>query len=98
MALVINELSTNTVKHALDDKELVHIDVTIEAHEGLITLIYRDDGPGYPDEVLRFNQQSLGLYLIQTLVRSGMRGKFELLNENGAVAIVEFNAADQGEI
>lgn len=98
LALVINELSTNTIKHALKDRELVHIDVTIEAHEGLITLVYRDDGPGYPDDVLQLTQQNLGLYLIQTLVRSGMRGKFELLNENGAVAIVEFQAADQDEI
>jgi PAS domain S-box-containing protein len=90
LALVINELATNTVKHALQERDVVKIDVAVSAEGDEISLIYRDDGPGYPENVLQMDERNLGLYLIQTLVRSGMRGKCDLHNENGAVAVIRF--------
>jgi PAS domain S-box-containing protein len=92
LALIINEFATNTVKHALQDRDGVKIDVAISAEGNEILFVYRDDGPGYPENVLEMDDRNLGLYLIQTLINSGMRGQCELRNEDGAVAIIRFSA------
>jgi two-component sensor histidine kinase len=90
LALIINELATNTAKYALPGKEIVNIGVTITTDNDRIRLEYRDDGPGYPDSTLHDQQYSVGLYLAHTLVRDGLVGQLSLRNENGAVAVIDF--------
>jgi PAS domain S-box-containing protein len=92
LALIINELATNTVKHALQEQDTVKIEVTVSAEANQISLVYRDDGPGYPGNVLQTDDRNLGLYLIQTLVKSGMRGQCDLYNDDGAVTVIRFGA------
>lgn len=92
LALAINELATNTIKHATTGRDSVAITVDIEHTDNQITLIYRDDGPGYPDTVLERHQTNLGLYLVETLITGGMRGQIFLSNNNGAETIIKFGA------
>ena len=93
LALVINELVTNTVKYALPDHGAGQLYVNITTQNEMVTLEFRDNGPGYPESVLRFEQHNVGMYLIQTLVRQDLRGELELRNENGAVTLIRFRAA-----
>ena len=93
LALIINELAINTTKHAFPPGVLphvVHIGVRMgcKGDRGLLEL--RDDGPGYPEEVLQFERYSTGLHLVKTLVERGLRGKVEPHNDGGAVATVWF--------
>lgn len=92
LALVINELVTNTIKYAMRDRRKATIVVEITIQNGTIVFEFHDDGPGYPEEVLRLERESVGLYLMQTLVHNDLRGKLLLANHNGAVTRVQFQA------
>ena len=95
LALVINELATNTSKYALLDRNVARITVKISQKNDTIRLEYRDDGPGYPEEILQQEDYSVGMYLIQTLVRDGLHGVLSLNNDRGAVTVIEFKPDDE---
>ena len=93
LALVINELATNTVKYALPDQHgSVRIFVRITLVDQEIRLEFRDNGIGYPREVLQHDQQHIhaGFELIQNIVRRNLHGKLALHNDGGAVAVLTF--------
>jgi PAS domain S-box-containing protein len=92
LAMIINELTTNTLKHAVPEQGGAQIAVRIMSHDGLIQCEFRDDGPGYSPEVLRLEHRNVGLYLIQNLVQKGLHGEIELHNDRGAVTIIRFKA------
>jgi len=92
LALVINELATNTVKHALRERDTAHIAICIALEEDTVLFEFRDDGPGYPEEVLRLERYSVGFDLIQNIVRKSLRGELSLHNDRGAVAVIRFAA------
>lgn len=91
LALVINELTSNTIKYALPGRDAAHITVRIASDGATISLEFRDDGPGYPTEVLQLKRYSVGFDLIQNIVRKNMIGKLSLRNEDGAVAKIKFS-------
>jgi two-component sensor histidine kinase len=92
LAMVINELSTNTLKYALPQRNKGQITVTIATDEGQdqVRLEYRDDGPGYPPDVLKMERSSTGMYLIQNIVTRDLRGKLKIFNDLGAVTLIHF--------
>jgi len=91
LALVINELATNTLKHTLAGRYPVCITIQIAVEDdGTIFCQYRDDGPGYPDEVLRMEQYGVGIYLINRIVTMTLQGQLTLANEGGAVTTMRF--------
>jgi two-component sensor histidine kinase len=94
LALVINELTTNTVKHALQERDTGHITVRIALEGATVLFDFRDDGPGHPEEVLQLEHHTVGFELIQTLVRHGLRGGVTLHNDHGAVTIVRFKTME----
>jgi PAS domain S-box-containing protein len=91
LALVITELTTNTVKYAWPEAETGHIAVRLDTKDDDVLLEFRDDGPGFPEEVLRLERHSVGWELIQTLVRHGLRGEITLHNDQGAVTTIRFH-------
>jgi len=56
----------------------------------MIRCEFRDDGPGYPNEVLRLERHSVGFDLIQNIVKGSLRGELLLKNQEGAVAVIQF--------
>jgi two-component sensor histidine kinase len=93
LAMILNELTTNTIKHAMAGRTGGRIEVRISGEEQ-IQLEYRDDGPAYPDAVLALEQTDVGLYLVQQLVL-GLPGRLELRNEDGAVAAIVFEGEER---
>ncbi len=101
LALVINELATNTIEHALPGRNEARISVRIALEDdGLashaILFEYRDDGPGYPEDVLRLERHAVGFDLIKNLTRRNLRGELSLRNDEGAVAVIRFPAQALG--
>jgi PAS domain S-box-containing protein len=92
LALVVNELTTNTVKYALQERDTGHITVRIALEDDTVLFEFRDDGPGYPEEVLQLERPTVGLDLIQKIVYRGLRGELSLHNDHGAVAVIQFKA------
>ncbi len=95
LALVINELATNTVKYALARRETARIAIRAAVEGDMIYLEYRDDGPGYPEEMLRLERYNVGLYLLQTLVKHSLHGTLTLANDGGAVAIMRIKVEEK---
>ncbi|MBN1582799.1 MAG: GAF domain-containing protein, partial [Anaerolineae bacterium] len=96
LALVINELVTNSVKYAMAERDTGCITIDIEqqdaGEQGTVLFEYRDDGPGYPEPVTAFKQHDVGLYLIEAIVRGDLRGELSLHNDCGAVTRIRFQA------
>ncbi|MBN1934048.1 MAG: GAF domain-containing protein [Anaerolineae bacterium] len=91
LAMVLNELTTNSIKHAFQGQTRGQIDVQfgIEQDEW-ITLKFHDDGPGWPEDILRGDRQNVGLHLIRMMVRSPLQGQLNLHNDHGAIATIRF--------
>ena len=68
--LILNELITNSLKHSYKDgrKGRIKIDLSME-NSGLVTLIYYDDGAEFPNDIDIKGAGTLGLKLINTLVK-----------------------------
>jgi GAF domain-containing protein/anti-sigma regulatory factor (Ser/Thr protein kinase)/HAMP domain-containing protein len=99
LALVINELATNAIKYALGERDAVRITFEVALDGDAVRCTFRDDGPGYPEEILhRTNdqgppgRQTVGLDLIRNILRDSLHGELSLRNDDGALAIVRFQA------
>lgn len=92
LTLIINELAFNTVRHGRPLKTPIAIKVTIENQDNCTRLVFADNGPGYPKDILNSPTSSpgAGLQIIQSLATSSLRGGLTLSHENGAVACVTF--------
>ncbi len=103
LALILHELVSNTIKYTIHSdgaadthahrRPHITVDITSDPDDHSITLIYRDDGPGYPADVLQMTRYDVGLYLIQRLVKKNLRGSLTLSNhatDGGAVTEIHF--------
>jgi|GEM_PF-6292778 len=95
LALILNELVTNSVKHAWPNREHGQITMTISQNNTHIALQYRDDGQGYSDQMLQEHRYNLGLRLVKSLVSHGLQGKLTLFNDNGAGALIQFSLKEE---
>lgn len=68
LGLIINELVTNSLKHAFPTQKngLIFIQIT-SIKNNQLKLIYKDDGVGYSSETTFQNAQGLGFQLISSL-------------------------------
>ncbi len=95
LALVVNELTLNIVKYALPGQAPLQVTAEAEQIDGEIVLTIRDNGPGYPAEVLAGTRFGAGLQLAQNLVVRNLRGQLVLRNDAGAVAEIRFPLAEE---
>ncbi len=79
--LIINELVSNSLKHAFPDSKGT-IKIKMRRKEGECLLKVCDDGSGFPKEIDFKNTESLGMQLINSLVIQ-LDGNIEMLNESG---------------
>jgi two-component sensor histidine kinase len=93
-ALVINELLQNAVEHGFADRSGGTIIVNLLAEDGNAVIEIADDGEGLPPDFDLDRSSSLGLRIVQTLVREDLKGTFELTdsttNSRGVRAFVRF--------
>ena len=92
LALVINELATNTLKYATSKEGKISIQVDIYQEAERIYCVFQDKGPGYPPEILEQGEYNVGLDLIHNIVHGELRGDLILRNDDGAVAEISFRS------
>ncbi|WAC05150.1 MAG: PAS domain S-box protein [Methanoregula sp.] len=68
VGLILNELISNSLKHAFPGGRKGEISVTIQRQDHTLTLLYRDDGVGLPADFDWHNAKSLGIRLVKSLV------------------------------
>ncbi len=68
IGLIINELVSNSLKHAFPEGEKGDLAITIRQDESTIVMTVHDSGPGIPENFDWRNAKSLGLRLVISLV------------------------------
>ena len=90
LGLIINELVSNSLKHAFPAGRQGTISVRLaETEPGALSLLVRDDGIGLPTQPERANGGSLGLQLVDTLARQ-LRGQVLVNGEGGTAFELRF--------
>jgi PAS domain S-box-containing protein len=87
--LILNELVTNSLKHGFNGGRTGTIRVQFRIEDGLRVLIVRDDGAGIPDGVDLDNPSSLGMRLVNALVKQ-LSGTMLLERSAGTVISIRF--------
>ena len=75
LSLVINELLSNSFKHAFLGRNQGRIGIDLRKEGGLIKLNYRDDGPGL-NQGVSSDGRTLGLNFIDRMVSGKLRGTY----------------------
>ncbi|MBF0318345.1 MAG: PAS domain S-box protein [Nitrospirae bacterium] len=94
--LLINELLTNAVKYAFPDGKTGEVYIGLHpASGGVIELIVRDNGIGFPETLDIWNTQTLGFQLITGITQTQLEGNIEMDRTNGTQIKVRFKAREQ---
>jgi two-component sensor histidine kinase/CheY-like chemotaxis protein len=92
--LIINELVTNTIKHAFpeDFNKKCIVQIMMARKEGdSIEVVIKDNGIGVPNHVDIRNSHSLGLKMVFILAEGQLKGKISLKRQNGTLFKITFN-------
>ena len=90
MGLILNELLSNSVKHAFLDGKAGNICISMKRLGEKMELRYRDNGPGLPMGMDLSRGSSLGLKLVYNLAARQLLGTVELVPGPGAEIVFRF--------
>jgi PAS domain S-box-containing protein len=82
VGLIVNELVSNSLKHAFPDGRKGEISIAIQRKNATLTILFRDTGIGIPPDLDWRNAESLGLRLVILLVEQ-LDGTIELDRSSG---------------
>ena len=87
LALILNELVSNALKHG--KKEAA---IRFQVDGATAQLVVSDDGPGFPADFDPLQAAHMGLELVESLVRTDLKGRSTYCNrsEGGARVVVAF--------
>jgi two-component sensor histidine kinase len=88
--LILNELITNSLQHAFNEQPEGTISLSFWAENGQYHLIVEDDGMGIPDNSTPPQEDSLGLELVRTIVRTDLKGELKTETDNGTKITITF--------
>ena len=95
--LIINELVSNSLKHAFKDREEGTVEVALNKEsDGTYLLSVSDDGVGLPEGLDLKNTDSLGMQLVMTLIQQ-LDGSFQVEGYNGTKFHIRFGELEYKE-
>ncbi|MDO9045655.1 MAG: CHASE4 domain-containing protein [Methanobacteriaceae archaeon] len=90
LGLIINELVSNSLKYAFQNKSSKKINIILEKLDNdQFKLEISDNGIGFPENIDFKNTSSLGLQLVNELVQQ-IDGQIEVFNKKGTNFIINF--------
>lgn len=92
--LIINELITNSLKHAFLNKEEGKVFVSLHSANGIFTLKIEDNGIGFSDDFDFEMAQSLGMTLVRVLSEQLEANLTANNNKKGVSFTISFQAKD----
>ena len=87
--LIINELISNSIKHAFKGRAEGEIVVRLSNEDENYEVIVQDNGIGFPDDFDISTSDSLGLQLVTSLT-SQLAGKLEINSDSGTIVKISF--------
>jgi PAS domain S-box-containing protein len=94
LGLILNELITNSMKHAFSGEERGTISIDFQKDGDEFKLMVSDDGVGFPENLDFKNTDSLGLELVNTLTDQ-IDGKIDLKVHNGTKFTISFKETNK---
>ena len=92
IGLVINELLTNSIKHAFPDKRRGKIQISMHINtKNVLVLEIADNGIGLPKDFDFEKDIHLGLQTVIDLVRDQLEGNIKFINGNGLCCRMSFS-------
>lgn len=76
LVLAVNELLTNSAKHAFPGRENGRIEVLLLENPPYRSIVVQDDGVGFEGDIQK--RSSLGLNIVEAIVRDKIKGVFSL--------------------
>ncbi len=94
--LLLNELVTNSIKHAFTDQDLGEIRISMSQDGDMNIVVVEDNGKGVEEGVELGNTTSLGFQLIPGLVEQ-LDGEIALIRDNGTRYEIRFRKQETEE-
>ncbi len=92
LALITNELITNSLKHAFPNEMTGEISIKLYQTPDNIVLIVKDNGVGLPEDIDYKNADTMGFLVLNSLVAQ-LGGTIELEQESGTNFKITFQEA-----
>jgi two-component sensor histidine kinase len=89
LGLIINELVSNSLKHAFKENITGELKIILEKDNDIYTLTVKDDGIGLPADFDFENASSLGMLLVNSLVNQ-LEGEIMVDNNRGTIIRINF--------
>ncbi|HWR25793.1 MAG TPA: PAS domain S-box protein, partial [Methanosarcina sp.] len=100
LGIIVNELVSNSLKHAFTEKEEGEIRIQLcreenntKMHGSIFNLTVFDNGKGIPEDIEFKSSESLGLKLVEILVDQ-LDGEIELRKKHGTEFRITFNVME----
>lgn len=84
LGLIVSELVSNALKYGSPAGKTPEIRLTVHREGEYLSVMFSDNGPGYPDDAIAEEGGSLGMNLIRMLTEQ-LGGQAEFVNRNGAI-------------
>jgi len=94
IGLIVNEIISNSLKHAFCSKDFGNIFVELKEENDLFKLVIEDDGVGINNNFN--NSKTLGINLIYSFVNQ-INGKIEIESEKGSKFVITFRYNKNGQ-
>ncbi len=89
LGLIVNELVSNSMKHAFPNNKQGKIDIKFNLDNGNYSMIVSDNGVGFPQDYNIENSDSLGLKIVNSLTEQ-IDGEIKIEISNGSKFILNF--------
>jgi PAS domain S-box-containing protein len=89
LGLIVNELVSNSMKHAFPNNKQGKIDIKFKLNDGNYSMIISDNGVGFPQDYNIQNSDSLGLKIVNSLTEQ-IDGEIKIEVSNGTKFIINF--------
>ncbi|MBO6587151.1 MAG: PAS domain S-box protein [Gracilimonas sp.] len=94
LGLLMNELITNSFKHAFNGRNNGRIFISLKENGDLIEVVYEDDGKGFDKDIFD-ESNTLGVTLIKTLIDQ-LTANYEIESDNGFRFSFSFEVKGKG--
>lgn len=85
IAIIVNELVTNSIKHGFRERLFGRINVKIiEIQDNMVSLEFSDNGAGFPPDFDIERDANLGLRIVSDIVKEDLNGCLKIESERGA--------------
>jgi two-component system, sensor histidine kinase PdtaS len=97
IGIILTELISNSFKYARIKNRMLKINIHLKVFNNKYIITYKDNGPGYNDFLHDIEKATMGLSIIQNMIRQ-LQADSTRYNEDGAVFTIVFEEKEISKI